>query len=255
MSIWAAIKKAINDNFDYPLNKQKYIPFSFDRCEWFTEARTFTIPETGWYIITCVGKGGNACGNMTGTGSSTGGGGGGGAVTKGKYYLTKGDAYEITVGDPSAFGDLISAGAGGSGGKGVVGTGGEVIIPGNIFAYPGMDASNRTGGSAGATSIWSIPISGAGQGYFPFPNTLECGGKAGTASSSPTKGAWGGGTGGTYGLGGCEFAAGAGGAAFGGGGQAGANGKRTGYTNNGIAAGGTGADGIVIVEYGITLLG
>lgn len=250
---WSILKK-LNSNFKLPLNELLRVSFTNMRCEWFLENRTFKVPQDGWYIITCVGKGGNACGTKTGTASGAyGGGGGGGAVTKGKYYLKKGSTYAIKVGNPSSFGSLISANGGANGDVSTPGAGGTVAIAGNIFAYAGKAASSRTGGAAGLTNQWSTVQSGAGKGYFPIINNLHLGGKRGTDSTSPTSPYFGSGSGGAYKGSSVPGEAGAGGAAYGGGGQGGVGGERDGYTNRGITNGGGGAAGVVIVEYVLTI--
>lgn len=263
MSIWAAIKKLVNDNFDYPLNKQKYIPFVGAHAQYFFADSTFVVPETGWYIITCVGKGGTGGGSADKLTSVVKmGGGGGGAVTQGKYFLNKDDEYAITIGSSSAFGNLISAGAGGDGSSGVGGSGGECIIPGNIFAYKGKDGeatsttTHNKGGDAGLCHDFSCPLKHAGRGYMPWYNITKTSGEGSSSSTSGSDGTLGGGSGGgAYSNGNTWYGVGGnGGAAYGGGGAS-AYATRISSSYIMYGYGGKGGSGMIIVEHGITLLG
>ena len=77
MNILAAIKKYINSNLEIPLNEQLKIP----RILIYNASGTFIAPNTAYYLITCIGKGGNG-GTAQANSSYTpafGGGGGGGA--------------------------------------------------------------------------------------------------------------------------------------------------------------------------------
>lgn len=255
---WAIFKK-LNSNFNAAINEHSYASKLAFQETWFTAASTWTVPEDGWYIITCVGKGGNGCPWKTVASYSTnvGGGGGGGAVTRGAYYLKKNTQYSITVGNPSAVGNLISAGAGADGTLDTGGAGGTCPIPGNIFAYNGIAGSGRTGGSAGAVTPWSIVQSGAGKGFLPVYNSELTGGARGAAGSTAgSAGKWGGGTGGSGTANSASPEPGAGGGGYGGGGQGGGKAaKRNGYTNWSIGNPGNGGAGVVIIEYGIELVG
>lgn len=254
---WAEIKKAVNDNLDYPLNRQKY----FHRIDTFMTNTTFIVPQNGQYFVTCVGKGGdgsNGGGTTTNYGHYAGAGGGGGAVAKSLLNLQKGEEVTIIVDSTrSSFGDYLSAGAGsngtgtaqsGVGGAGGVATGGNLLnvdgLPGAMGAGGAGNTSSNAdaggiGGNTGIVTLGGVANEWGGAGYFPFNNIT---GKV-TGGNPGESGLCGGGSG--YYIDG--YAKSYGGAAFGGGGSGG--GKQYKGTVTGTVTGGKGGAGIVIIEY------
>ena len=188
----------------------------FSNMQVFTSSGTFTVPAGITKVkVTVVGGGGNgAVGQFTyGQGSIGGGGGGGGAAIEVISGLTAGGTVSITVGGAggtSSFGTFCSA-TGGSNGT---------------SASPAATAFS-SGGSGGLGSGGNLNIRGdVGQtGCF--------------SSSSGVGGAGGGPILGGGGRGGGSFENGTNGGAYGGGG----GGCPNSYTA------GTGAAGVVIVEY------
>lgn len=121
----------------------------------YTANNTFTVPQTGKYRITVIGKGGNG---GSGYEDSGGGGGGSGGWSCSELDLTKGQSYPITVtASNSSFGSLLSATAGqtgqaGEGYWGSTGAGGNAgtASGGNIHnntGYNGASCSYSTGGN------------------------------------------------------------------------------------------------------------
>lgn len=264
---WAEIKKAINDNFNYPLNKQHFYPTNFGvNAEYFEASTTYTAQQEGIYVVTCVGKGGDGLSNGTGYIQGTSNiwiaSGGGGAVCKGYVKLYAGQTVSIVVDTTqSAFGSYISAGAGQNGTseystQPAAPAGGAIYIAGNIFNHAGYPGSvgqhislshDLPGGNAGIITPWSLNA-GYSQGYLPFINWTELtGGEPGSGA-----GKFGGGTGSPvcpYNIPGVR-----GGGGYGGGGN----------WNQGRTASGTsayyapysaGGKGVVIVEHGTMFLG
>lgn len=264
MSIWAELKRVVNDNFSYPLNKQNFYPTNFGtNAEWFEASTTYVAPQTGVYIVTCVGKGGNARStpeygydsSRTSIFVSTGGGG---AVCKGYVFLQAGQVVYITIdASQSNFGNLIAAGAGQPGiydynNPVSAVAGGSVLIAGNIFnhnGYPGIAGnlldSDLAGGNAGLITPWSLNENWS-RGYLPFINWTEI-----TGGDSESYGKFGGGHGGAdpYGRGGVR-----GGGGYGGGGNYNelmdVSGRTVRYTSYS-----QGGKGLVLVEHGTMIYG
>lgn len=272
MSVWAELKRVVNDNFNYPLNKQHFYPVSFGmNAEFIESSTTYSAPQTGIYIITCVGKGGDAYTTLTAIAQANYNlyftAGGGGAVCKGYVILNAGQTVAITVdASRSSFGSYLSAGAG------TVGTvdansqpapaaGGTVLISGNIFNYNGFPGSQVyynggtitkcVGGNAGLTTMWSLN-DGYSQGYLPVVNFTELtGGDGGTPEDTQGKaGKFGGGIGGISTSNISMYGA-RGGGGYGGGGNWAFHLQSN--TRRGSASGG--GKGVVIIEHGITLFG
>ena len=281
MSVWAELKRVVNDNFNYPLNKQRFYPVNFNTtAEWFEQSTTYTAPHTGVYIITCVGKGGDGNSTMgsyhevsissNSLGNFYRSSGGGGAVCKGYVILTAGQTVTITVDTTqSSFGNYISAGAGVNGSYQYnsappASAGGAVLIAGNISNHAGFPGTsggidlqnNALGGNAGIITPYSLN-DGWSQGYLPLTNFTEfTGGKGGSNVEGSTRdgepGKFGGGTGATVLYQQIEGARGGGG--YGGGGN---------WTRAVSVSGRTsfhasfsyGGKGVVIVEHGVTIYG
>ncbi len=244
---WAEIKKAVNDNFSYPLNKQRYIYKRFE----FTDSTTFTVPQTGTYIVTCVGKGGDGGDAISSSSAPNGcgGSGGSGGIAQSKLTLTKNASIAITVSNTiSSFGSYLSAHAGGNGEYGYQSTGAGgtagTATGGNLLNLAGIAGATGTGDSAlGASTRKVSPntinyVSDArrgGNGYNPTDfiavggNTSETGtpGYAGAGCATPDAG------GGAPGAGG--------GGAF--------SSSRT------EAYGGIGGSGMVVVEFYLEIFG
>lgn len=280
MSIWAELKRVVNDNFSYPLNKQNFYPTNFGtNAEWFEASTTYTVPQTGVYIVTCVGKGGNAHPQYEQSYSSQTGGwktpGGGGAVCKGYFHLYAGQVIYITIdASQSNFGNLIAAGAGQNGNynydsQTANAAGGAVLIAGNIMnnaGFPGVagenawgngtpnDGASLLGGNAGIITPWSLN-GGWSQGYLPFVNWTELTGGAGGDGDTILTGSIG------------KFGGGLGanspypdvkGARGGGGYGAGGNwtGKQSSSTHTGqYSTASGGGKGVIIVEHGTMIYG
>lgn len=262
MSIWAELKKVVNDNFAYPLNKQHFYPVNFNTtAEYFEESTTYTAQQTGVYIITCVGKGGNGSsgaeyGYNYSSGTLYASSGGGGAVCKGYVILQAGQTISITINtSKSSFGTLIAAGAGQNGTSSSssvsAAAGGTILTAGNIVnhaGYPGVAGnlnSDLKGGNAGIITPWSLN-DGWSQGYLPFINWTEM-----TGGDSEANGKFGGGHGGANpnNRGGVR-----GGGGYGGGGNWNKLASVSGYTSQ-YASYSQGGKGVVIVEHGVMIYG
>lgn len=283
---WAEIKKAVNDNFNYPLNKQNFYPVNFNTtAEWFEQSTTYTAQHSGVYIVTCVGKGGNALANIGELTYSEvyvaqnyasnfyRSSGGGGAVCKGYVILSAGQTVAITVDTTkSSFGNYVSAGAGADGNyqfNTVVpaAAGGAVLIAGNISnhagfpgqagaAYSGSTMIAYPGGDAGIITPYSLNESWS-HGYLPLTNFTELtGGDGGyhteeVASYDGKPGKFGGGTGASV----RYLDAGVrGGGGYGGGGNWDKLQSVSGHTGWYTSAS-WGGKGVVIIEHGITIFG
>lgn len=186
-----------------------------------TTSRSWIVPETATYSVTCIGGGGRGGNGGSGTyitisGGSIrcaagGGGGGGGAgqVVTRNISLTKGTEIDCVIGgssSPTTFGTHITALGGGDGGNGGNGTatrdhmqGGGGGAAGTTYgstAAAGGTGGTRAdlggyypsasggGGGAGGITSWS-PYGDGGRGgnggYVSYPNTS--GGAGGSAGS------------------------------------------------------------------------
>lgn len=186
-----------------------------------TTSRSWIVPETATYSVTCIGGGGRGGNGGSGTyitisGGSIrcaagGGGGGGGAgqVVTRNISLTKGTEIDCVIGgssSPTTFGTHVTALGGGDGGNGGNGTatrdhmqGGGGGAAGTTYgstAAAGGTGGTRAdlggyypsasggGGGAGGITSWS-PYGDGGRGgnggYVSYPNTS--GGAGGSAGS------------------------------------------------------------------------
>ena len=161
----------------------------------FTKNGTFTVPQTGNYKLTAIGKGGDGgkayCTIASGWRSGGGGGAGGAAVKTVK--LSKGASYAVTVSSAvSSFGSLVSATAGGNGGyveetpdsngaggAGGMGTGGDKNYTPGVAALTGSGGHGGDGGCYSAAQgaecpyLTTRPASGGGgveeeDSYYPL---------------------------------------------------------------------------------------
>ena len=161
----------------------------------FTKNGTFTVPQTGNYKLTAIGKGGDGgkvyCTTASGWRSGGGGGAGGAAVKTVK--LLKGASYAVTVSSAvSSFGSLVSATAGGNGGyveeyadsngaggAGGTGTGGDKNYTPGVAALTGSGSHGGDGGCYSAAQgaecpyLTTRPASGGGgveeeDSYYPL---------------------------------------------------------------------------------------
>ena len=116
---------------------------------------TFSVPQTGKYRVTVVGKGGNG-GAATydrhtwGEHDGSGGSGGSGGWASSELTLSKGTSVAVTVGAASSFGSYLSATAGSDASKPAgleaetqAGTGGTAS-GGNLRKYSGLAGGNGT---------------------------------------------------------------------------------------------------------------
>lgn len=186
-----------------------------------TTSRSWIVPETATYSVTCIGGGGRGGNGGSGTyitisGGSVrcaagGGGGGGGAgqVVTRNISLTKGTEIDCVIGgssSPTTFGTHVTALGGGDGGNGGNGTatrdrmqgggGGAAGATYGSTAAAGGTGGTRAdlggyypsasggGGGAGGITSWS-PYGDGGRGgnggYVSYPNTS--GGAGGSAGS------------------------------------------------------------------------
>lgn len=186
-----------------------------------TTSRSWIVPETATYSVTCIGGGGSGGKGGSGTyitisGGSVhcaagGGGGGGGAgqVVTRNISLTKGTEIDCVIGgssSPTTFGTDVTALGGGNGGKGGNGTattdrmqgggGGAAGATYGSTAAAGGTGGTRAdlggyypsasggGGGAGGITSWS-PYGDGGRGgnggNVSYPNTS--GGAGGSAGS------------------------------------------------------------------------
>ena len=186
-----------------------------------TTSRSWIVPETATYSVTCIGGGGRGGNGGSGTyitisGGSVhcaagGGGGGGGAgqVVTRNISLTKGAEIDCVIGgssSPTTFGTHVTALGGGDGGNGGNGTatrdrmqgggGGAAGATYGSTAAAGGTGGTRAdlggyypsasggGGGAGGITSWS-PYGDGGRGgnggYVSYPNTS--GGAGGSAGS------------------------------------------------------------------------
>lgn len=230
---WAEIKKAVNDNLDYPLNHQNKV----FRQICITQSLTFTVPQTGTYLVTCVGHGGKGS-HLPAFYSYVRASGASGAIAKSKLSLTQGQQIEVTVTSAlSSFGNYLSATAGADGGGAAAPSGGTAS-GGNMINVNGIDGLATTYGGYGASTALTTPnatnwgsINSAyrgGAGYNPFTGAQSNGGDVLTGkaavTTTPSKGQNGGGKSGyvsSPASGDPSVVVGGGGAGFGGGGGTG----------------------------------
>lgn len=161
----------------------------------FTKNGTFTVPQTGNYKLTAIGKGGDGgkayC--TIASGWRSGGGGGAGGVAVKTVKLSKGASYAVTVSRAvSSFGSLVSATAGGNGGyvkeyadsngaggAGGTGTGGDKNYTPGVAALTGSGSHGGDGGCYSAVQgaecsyLTTRPASGGGgveeeDSYYPL---------------------------------------------------------------------------------------
>ena len=166
----------------------------------FTKNGTFTVPQTGNYKLTAIGKGGDGgkayCTTASGWRSGGGGGAGGAAVKTVK--LSKGASYAVTVSSAvSSFGSLVSATAGGNGGyvkeyadsngaggAGGTGTGGDKNYTPGVAALTGSGSHGGDGGCYSAAQgaecpyLTTRPAAGGGgveeeDSYYPLTNNSK----------------------------------------------------------------------------------
>ena len=139
----------------------------------FTKNGTFTVPQTGNYKLTAIGKGGDGgkvyC--TIASGWRSGGGGGAGGVAVKTVKLSKGASYAVTVSRAvSSFGSLVSATAGGNGGyveeyadsngaggAGGTGTGGDKNYTPGVAALTGSGSHGGDGGCYSAVQGAECP--------------------------------------------------------------------------------------------------
>ena len=152
----------------------------------FTANGTFTVPQTGTYRITAIGKGGDGGGGYSKSSSAYYGGGGGGAggLAISELKLIKDASYTVTVSSAtSSFGSLLTAAAGQAGPRGsaeaVAATGGTAS-GGNILN------ANGENGTVTAGTGWT---GGTGGGYSSSavsacPYVVSSGGAGGNGSGS-----------------------------------------------------------------------
>ena len=152
----------------------------------FTANDTFTVPQTGNYRITVIGKGGdgsNAVQNGIDYEYYAGGGGGSGGAAELTAKLTKGESYPITVSKSTAsFGSLVSATAGKNASGRTGGTAGT--------ASGGSKLTSENGESGGAAA-WEDVVFSAGRGGSVtcrfVPDKVDNGGSANRDSSTDGK--------------------------------------------------------------------
>lgn len=132
----------------------------------FTSNTTWTVPDTTWYRIICVGKSGNggsggSYGSASGVWAGNGAGGNAGGMAAGIYYLEKDTQIQVTVNSSiTSFGEYMSTSYGGNGGNG----------------------GSVTGGNRGTDGVPSTIIGGAYGG-----NKLTMDGKLGYTGSQYTE--------------------------------------------------------------------
>lgn len=203
-----------------------FVPFKLPRLAPGFSRQTVITSSTGWHVpagvyqvrMRLVGGGGGGGG---GTDKFSGGGGGAGGFAEGGFAVTPGQRLDIVVG----------AGGGGSAPGQVAANGGTTSVGGMLSATGGAGGESATpyspGGRGGVGSGGSL-VQAGGFGVDGFPNTVAIGG-----------------------AGGASFFGGGGRGSYGGGmpanGQAHGSGGGGGYGQP--CAGGTGAPGLVVIEY------
>ena len=161
---------------------------------------TFTVPQTGKYRVTVVGKGGNGGKstfdrNSWGENDGSGGSGGSGGWASSELNLTKGASVAVTVGAVSSFGSYLSAAAGADaaspnpseipafpeyvGGAGGTATGGTLRNVSGISGSNGTISDDRVHDGAAGKAVGSPE-------YSVFLSAAF--GKAGTGSSRDYRG-------------------------------------------------------------------
>ena len=161
---------------------------------------TFTVPQTGKYRVTVVGKGGNGGDstfdrNSWGENDGSGGSGGSGGWASSELNLTKGASVAVTVGAVSSFGSYLSAAAGADaaspdpseipafpeyvGGAGGTATGGTLRNVSGISGSNGTISDDRVHDGAAGKAVGSPE-------YSVFLSAAF--GKAGTGSSRDYRG-------------------------------------------------------------------
>lgn len=95
---WVEVKKAINSNFNKPLN-EKLIEFAFSQIYVFKDSTTFTPERDGLYKIICIGAA-----NTSSNGSSSGAAGG---VAIKSMNLSSSQSYSISIGTDAIFNNLV----------------------------------------------------------------------------------------------------------------------------------------------------
>lgn len=95
---WPEIKKAVNSNFNKPLN-EKLIEFSFPQIYVFSNSTTFTPPKNGLYKIICIGAG-NSPSQDTVSGAA------GGVAIK-TQELSSASSYSISIANGAVFNNAI----------------------------------------------------------------------------------------------------------------------------------------------------
>lgn len=201
-----------------------FVPFKLPRLAPGFSRQTVITSSTGWYVpagvyqvrIRLVGGGGGG-----GTDKFSGGGGGAGGFAEGGFAVTPGQRLDIVVG----------AGGGGSAPGQVAANGGTTSVGGMLSATGGAGGESATpyspGGRGGLGSGGSL-VQAGGFGVDGFPNAVTIGG-----------------------AGGASFFGGGGRGSYGGGvpanGQAHGSGGGGGYGQP--CAGGTGAPGLVVIEF------
>lgn len=183
-------------------NITKKKPSNYALLQAFTSNTSWTVPETGWYRIFCVGASGDGqkgtAASSPGYGQSrTGGGGSGGnsgAVAVSEYYLNAGKTITVTASKIASFGTEMSAEAG------LSGTTYDVSYSGSASEYSyvinGRGLANKTTAKAYGGTIVNADgfIGGNGGGGTTGASTkAERGGNQGGAVATSNTSAGGGG--------------------------------------------------------------
>lgn len=148
---------------------------------------TFTVPESGWYRIYCVGKCGNGGGNGWNIDHQGGGGGGAGGMAISNLLLSRSVEVPLSFSNGSAiFGSYLYATSGGNGSD--YRTGGTA---GNAYNGNVANLSGFAGGNGGTYSV----NTGNGDAGIRGGNLGMHGGSGGSsnAASQPAGGGGGGG--------------------------------------------------------------
>ena len=161
---------------------------------------TFTVPQTGKYRVTVVGKGGSGGKstfdrNSWGENDGSGGSGGSGGWASSELNLTKGASVAVTVGAVSSFGSYLSAAAGADaaspnpseipafpeyvGGAGGTATGGTLRNISGVSGSNGTISDDRVHDGAAGKAVGSPEYSAFLSAAF---------GQAGTGSSRDYRG-------------------------------------------------------------------
>lgn len=167
-------------------------PASYNLVVVLTANTSWTVPETKWYKIYCVGRsgdGGYGGADYSAKGNPRSGGGGGaggntGGVSIRQVFLKKGEVIPVTIStENTSFGSYASATRGGNGGTATPGVNGGYnnggiggVISTTLGAAYGGDIANYAGLKGGA--------GGKGGGSSSGPPT------AGTGVGGNTGGTW-----------------------------------------------------------------